>query len=117
MKTESGAPLGGDVLDESVDAILSPGSERDLRTASGEKARSAFTDAAAGSGNHNHLVRNIWRSHSLVLLPIRIGCVLITSGLLLGWAQVAYFSYQLRTRSARSVFHRLDRLLPSSSSK
>jgi hypothetical protein len=35
-----------------------------LECQTGEKARSAFADTAAGSDYHNNLVRNIWRSHS-----------------------------------------------------
>jgi hypothetical protein len=50
---------GRNLFHDCVDPVLTPRSQYDLRSVSRKKLRSAFSQAAAGSGDHYHLVSNI----------------------------------------------------------
>jgi hypothetical protein len=59
LETEGAAALGGNVLDDGVDPVLTPRSQYDFRSVSRKKLCSAFSKTATGSGDYYNFVRNI----------------------------------------------------------
>src|SRR6266550_9567694 len=112
LRRLGGSAGGNDLPGDGFDGSQMASGEKELGPLTRKGTRDSAADPASGSVDHGNPVLQ----HHLGAWALERGYVwLITAG----WVGKPWWlcSYQRRTRSARSVFHRLGRPSPSSSAK